>query len=404
MTSQAPDAPLRQALRSWLRPPRAHGEIIEGRTVSFLELFYDLVYVVLIAQISHTLASAPSGEATRDFVVLFALIWFAWLNGSLYHELHGGDDGRSRTYIFIQMTILCGLAVYAGHAGDTPDDGRGFAIVYTLLLVVLGWQWLDVRRHDTPDMRPLADRYLAGLAVIAALTFASALVDHDVRRVLWVVAVVLIVVAGVAQSLRTNPTTEPALRVTESMAERFGLFTIIVLGEVVVGVVDGVTESERTGEVIVTATLALFVGFGIWWNYFDFVGRRGPSPGPGARTVWVYGHLVVAAAIAATGAGMVSLIGHADDSRTPTNTAWLTAGGTAATALAIAVIAGALPADPGRRRVPVLLLGTAAVGAIIAVVHPAPWVLALALAVMLFAVWIDAFVLHARHGQPIGQP
>ena len=81
----------------WFRPPRPHGHVIEDRSVSFLELFYDLVFVVLIAQIAHTLAGDATWEGVRDFVVVFGLIWIAWVNGTLYHDLHGGEDGRRRT-------------------------------------------------------------------------------------------------------------------------------------------------------------------------------------------------------------------------------------------------------------------------------------------------------------------
>jgi hypothetical protein len=86
----------------WFRPPRPHGDVIEDRSVSFLELFYDLVFVVLIAQIAHTLARNVTWTGVREFVVVFGLVWIAWIHGTLYHDLHGGEDGRSRSYIFIR--------------------------------------------------------------------------------------------------------------------------------------------------------------------------------------------------------------------------------------------------------------------------------------------------------------
>ena len=119
--------------------------------MSFVELFYDLVFVVLIGQLAHTLAGHTTWTGLRDFVVVFGLVWIAWINGTLYHDLHGGEDGRSRTYIFVQMALLVLLAVFAGHAADDPADGRGFAIVYTLLLLFITWKWFDVRRFDTPE-------------------------------------------------------------------------------------------------------------------------------------------------------------------------------------------------------------------------------------------------------------
>ena len=129
----------------------------------------------------------------RDFVVVFGLIWIAWINGTLYHDLHGGEDGRSRTYIFVQMSLLAVLAVFAGHAADDSSDGRGFAIVYTLLLLFIAWQWFDVRRFDSPEWRRVAGGYVAGMVVIAAIVLASAFVDNPETRVsFWAFAVVLL--------------------------------------------------------------------------------------------------------------------------------------------------------------------------------------------------------------------
>ncbi|HEX6511991.1 MAG TPA: low temperature requirement protein A [Chloroflexota bacterium] len=129
---------------------------------------------------------------------------------------------------------------------------------------------------------------------------------------------------------------------TGSLVERFGLFTIIVLGEVVFGVVDGLSSAERDALTITTGMLALWMGFGLWWIYFDLVGRRLPRDRGGAVASWVLGHLPLTLSIAAAGAGMVSLIGHAHDARTPTGTAWLLAGAVATGLLALTLIERAL--------------------------------------------------------------
>lgn len=394
------DRPLAVGIRAWLRPPRAHGEVIEGRTVSFLELFYDLVFVVLIAQIAHTLAGDVSWSGVRDFVLVFALIWVAWANGSTYHELHGGDDGRSRSYIFAQMSLLVVLSVFAGHATVDTGDGRGFAAVYAVLLVLIGWQWFDVRRHDAPGMRPLATGYVLGVGAVAAVMAASALVGSDgVRLVLWLVALVV----GFTVTLVQSPRFGDALRVTESMSERFGLFIIIVLGEVVVGVADGLAEADSSVRTVATGLVALGIGFGLWWNYFDFIGRRLPRPGSAPRGIWVYGHFPLAMSIAATGAGMVSLIEHAAGSRVPANTAWLIAGAVAAAAASLAVVTTTMDVHPGRRLVPYTLLAAGAASLALAALRPAPWILALGLNLALLAVWVEAFVRHARQGLPIAE-
>ncbi len=383
----------------WFRPPRPHGHVEEDRSVSFIELFYDLVFVLLIAQIAHTLADHVTWAGVRDFVVVFGLIWIAWINGTLYHDLHGGDDGRSRTYIFTQMSLLVLLAVFTGHAADDATDGRGFAIVYTLLLLFIAWQWFDVRRFDTPEWRRVAGRYVAGMLMIAVIVLASIFVDNPTTRVwFWAVAVGLTALGNAASTF--SPRTEEmiaALAPTHSMVERFGLFTIIVLGEVVVGVADGVASSEHNFVTILTAILAMWVGFGFWWNYFDFVGGR--LPGAGRKQFgWMFAHFPLSVSISAAGAGMVGLIEHAGESRTPAPTAWLVAGATAGVALSIVALTFSIGTHPARRAVPYTLTAAAGAALIAAAIRPTPWLLAAVLWALMGMVWFEAFTRHARQG------
>lgn len=395
---------LGSAVRQWFRPPRPHGEVIEDRVVSPLELFYDLVFVVLIAQIAHTLAGNVSWRGVGDFTVVFALIWFAWLNGSLYHELHGGEDGRSRSFIFAQMTLLVVLAVYAGHAADDVSDGQGFAVVYTVLLGLLGIQWAGVRRQDDGLLAALTMRYVASLGLVGIIVGASALVDDPAQRVwIWAAAVAVAALAMLAPILRRDPVVDQALQVTESLAERFGLLIIIVLGEVVVGVVDGLSEAGRDARTIATGLLALAIGFGFWWNYFDFAGRRVPRPEPRYRAIWMCAHLPLALATAAAGAGMVGLVEHAAASRTPAPTAWLIGGAAALLAASLAALVAVVEPHPGRRLVPISLSAVAGVSLLLAALRPAPWLLALGLQLALSSVWVEAFIRHARTGVPIAE-
>ena len=112
MTSETPGR-----FKRWFwRPPRAHGEVIADRQVSVLELFYDLVYVAVIGQAAHHLAEHVTVRGVAEFAVVFALIWIAWINGSLYLELHGREDGRTRSIVFAQMGILVLLAVFTAEA------------------------------------------------------------------------------------------------------------------------------------------------------------------------------------------------------------------------------------------------------------------------------------------------
>ena len=386
----------------WFRPPRAHGDVDRERTVSFLELFYDLVFVLLIAQIAHTFAVHVSWTGLRDFVVVFGLIWIAWINGTLYHDLHGGEDGRSRMYIFGQMALLVVLAVFTAHAADKPDDGRGFAIVYTILLLFIAWQWFDVRRFDSPEWQGVAGGYVAGMLVIAAIVLASAFVnDPETRVYFWAVAVGLTLVGNLVLILRPrDEAIAEATRPTESLVERFGLFIIIVLGEVIVGVAEGLSSEDRSLVTIATGIIALGIGFGFWWNYFDFVGGREPAA-TRFSGAWIFGHLPLAIGISATGAGMVSLIENAGDARTPAPTAWLVSGGVAAVALSIVLLTFTINRHPARQAVPFTLTAAAVGSLVIAAVRPAPWLLALVVYSLLSVVWFEAFLRHDREGVAI---
>ncbi|MFG1665237.1 low temperature requirement protein A [Streptomyces sp. Y7] len=397
--------PLGAGTRRWLfRPPRRHGEVDTGRSVSFLELFYDLVYVVLVGQAAHTLAEHFTWRGTATFAVVFGLIWIAWLNGTLFYELHGREDGHTRSLIFVQMLLLSLMAVYVGHADG--DDGRTLAVLYALLLALLTYQWFSVYRQDAPELRKTPRRYLivmvAGIIVIAASVPLSA----DARLVLWAVFVVAwcAVECVILISWRRMPSYDV---VTEPMVERFGLFIIIVLGEVVIGVVNGLTDTERSTLVTTTGLLGLAVGFGFWWNYADLVSRRMPRETGHSLATWIFVHLPLSMAVAAAGAGMVGLVEHATEHRTPTAVSWLM-GGSVAVMLITTVVLLATLTDYDR--IPAVyksvqtVLVTAAVGALVAGwSRPAPWLLALILLLLLSATWLFAFIRWMSQGSLINE-
>jgi low temperature requirement protein LtrA len=394
-----PPMTLGAGLRRWfLRPPRPHGEVIEDRTVSFLELFYDLVYVVLIAQVAHTLAEDVWWSGVLDFAVVFGLIWIGWFNGALFHELHGREDGRNRSFIFLQMGILTVLAVFAGHARST--DGEQFALTYAVLLAVLLWQWASVYRTDRPEYRPGALAYLVGLVVSIGALLVSAGMGDTGRLAVWAAVVVGAIVLVVVYMLRTSDDWL-GIRATGSMAERFGLFIIIVLGEVVFGVVDGLRGVEDLDfRTVATGVLGLSIAFGFWWTYFDYVGRRLPRQDAGSLVLWLYSQLPIALAVAATGAGMVSLIEHAADARTPEPSSWLLAG--SVSVLLIALVATIVTLADYRRLTALyrplavaLLLGALAALAV-GWARPAPWLLATLLDLILIAIWSFAFARRLR--------
>jgi len=346
-TDSVPSQTLARFKRWFWRPPRAHGDTILDRRVSPLESLYDLVYAAVISQAALPLEQHVSAHQTVTFAIVFALIWIAWTNGSLYLELHGREDGRTRAFVFVQMVILALVAVFA--ATTAGDGGRAFALAYAAFLAVMTWLWYAVQRQDRverPEFDVVTGRYVNGLLLSVAVMLVSAVLPVEPRLIAWAaVAVGWIVLVLLLLNNEAGKT--PRITPTESLVERFGLFTIIVLGEVVFGVVAGLSAAEHGRTTIATGLIALVVGFGFWWIYFDVVGGRLPNRDGRAVANWMVSHCPITLSIAAAGAGMISLIEHAHDARTPVSTAWLLTGAVAIGLLAMIVAANAL--DDARR-------------------------------------------------------
>ena len=392
--SVPPDKPGALAhFRSWFwQRPRAHGEIEAERSVSFLELFYDLVYVVVISQAAHHLAGHVSPRGYVEFAIVFGLVWIAWVNGTLYYELHGREDGRTRTFVFLQMGILALLAVFTGDAAG--QTAAPFAGVYALFLIVMTWLWYAVRRHDRPEYMAVTARYMAAMVVSLLVIVASVFLPTDARLVTWAGFVLGWLTLMLVFGWRSRHRLMLGIVPTESMVERFDLLVIIVLGEVVVGVVDGLSGVDQDPLTLGTGMVALVVGFGLWWIFFDFAGRRMPRGDGLTLYAWMESHLPFAMAIVGAGAAMVGLIAHAHDARTPTDIAWLLAGSVALGLLALVGTIRSL-VDYERhvtvyRPLILAMVGGAVAALLVGWWQPVPWLLVLALVAILSTTWAFA--------------
>lgn len=388
--------------RHFWQPPRAHGEVVEGREVSFLELFYDLVYVVVVSQAARHLAVDVTWAALGRFAVVFGLVWLAWVNGAVYHDLHGRAEGRTRSYVFLQMGVLALLAVFTAEA--TAGDGPAFALVYSAYLFLLGWLWYSVRRRDDPVFRPVTTPYIAGVVASAAVIGVSALLPPTTRLAVWAAVVVGWLAGITVLDWRNGATRDTSANASESMVERFDLFTIIVLGEVVVGVVTGIADAGRAPMAVLTGILGLGIGFAYWWSYFDLVGGRPVRHDRGALSRWLVGHLPVTMTIAATGGVMVSMVEHASDGHAPAPAAMVLSVSVAAGVLALVLIASSLAdwRDLGHvyRPVSVSLAAAAVVALLLGWLAPPPWLQILTLTLTLGLVWLYGILTWFSSTQP----
>lgn len=381
------------------QPPRPHGgPLPHDRVVGPLELFYDLAVVVLVAQAAHRLAGHLTWSGLGEYAAVFTLVWIAWANGSLHHELHGHEDARARSTFLLQILVLVVMAAMIPQAGGAR--GAAFAISTAVLFVVLAALWLLAARGDSAEYRRSSRLFVGGTAGCALLLAGSAFLPSGARVWAWGAIDAAYLAGFAALALTVIPGRENGLTVTDALIERFGLFTIIVLGETLTNVA-GALSARPVGALTVTVGLvAVVVGFGAWWTYFDFAGHREPRPSSGAGLRWMAGHLPLTAAIAAMGAAMADLVDHAHDGRTPAATAWTLGAGTAVVLGATMAVASTLLVwrldHDLYRPLGRVCLGVAAACLALAAARPAPVVLGVGLVLLLGVPW--GFAVRHRFG------
>ena len=260
------------------------------RKVTWLELFFDLVFAAAVAQVASPLRDDYSAAGLLRFAILFILIWWAWTGHALFSTRFDTDDLVQRLLTLLQMF---GVAVMAANAGDALDSrsSAGFAAAYAVLRFILVFQYF--RARQVVDARSLTRTYLTGHGTAAALWLASALVPAPERYWIWVIAFAIDLGtpwAAVRHSVSLPPD-------AAHLPERFGLFTIILLGESVIAVMHGIEHQEHWS---VPAAGSAFTGMGIafaiWWWYFDRAAAASHKPVRSRRDairlhVWSYAHL-----------------------------------------------------------------------------------------------------------------
>ena len=325
--------------RRLIRPPhlRSAEGLEVGRRVTWMELFFDLVFVAAVAQVGTHLRDDYSVQGIARFSVLFVLIWWAWLGHTTYCTRFDTDDMVQRGLTGLQMFLAIVMAINATGALGSRDSA-GFAAAYSVMRFVLVVQYLRVRR--VARARELTARLAAGCAVAAALWLASALVDPPLRFWLWGLALLIDV---------TTPLliTSHQIRVPHDAAhlpERYGLFSIILLGESVVSVMHGMESQEYWSVSAASAAiLGLVLIVVVWWWYFDgidAVGERFVRSSKDALRfhIWSYAHLPLYLAIAATGVGLEHVIATATDAPLHEPEAWILCGSVAMLMAAMTVI------------------------------------------------------------------
>jgi low temperature requirement protein LtrA len=319
-----------------IAPLRARSPHEAHRVSTPLELFFDLVIVVAVAQaasgLHHSLSEGHPGQGVLTYAMVFFGIWWAWMNFTWFASAYDNDDVTYRLLVLVQLT---GALVFAAgiprfQAGDLRVGVGGYVLM-RLALVTL---WLRASRAD-PERRACARRYAFGVLLLQSAWVLSLLVPRSLTlAVFWILAACEVLVPAWAE--RSAPTPWHP----EHISERYGLFTIITLGESILAA--SVAVRSATGAGASTALLlpivagGLLIVFSFWWLYFERPGSE-VLTSRRASFLWGYGHYFVFAAAAAVGAGLAVAVDQATDR---TSVSPVAAG--AAVAVPVAVYLGCL--------------------------------------------------------------
>jgi len=270
-------------------PPKLQRDISRDRRVTWLELFFDLIYVVAIGRVSVALEQGHDWAAVAKTAVIFVAVWWAWVGQTFYLARFDSDDLIHRIVTMIQMFAVAAMAIAIPHA--VAEGSSTFVIAYCCVRLVLILEYFRAAYH-IPESRPLALHYGLGFTLAAGIWLASLAFEPSIRCLVWIVALFVdygtpLTARGIAQRFPPHLTHLP---------ERFGLFTLIVIGESVAGVVLGLQSGGLSSTAILCGALAWIGAFSIWWCYFDGI-RGAEARGMGNRLEarqfqrWMYYHL-----------------------------------------------------------------------------------------------------------------
>lgn len=285
----------------------------EHRAATPLELFFDLVFVVAIAQaaagLHHAIAANHASEGLLQYTLIFFAIWWAWMSFTWFATSFDTDDVPYRLAIFVQLT---GALILAAGVPDAFED-LDFKLVtlgYVVMRVPLIALWFRAGRSNEAN-RAASVRMAVGIAVLQLFWVALAFSPKTWTLPGFLVLLVfeLAVPAWALGRLGVNWH-------AHHVAERYGLLTIIVLGESILAISMAVRATMDAGElstaVIPSVVGGLLIVYSLWWIYFDRPAHHQLKSFRRAF-IWGYGHYLIFAAGAAVGAGIAVSVDYATD-------------------------------------------------------------------------------------------
>jgi low temperature requirement protein LtrA len=274
------------------------------RAATPLELLFDLSFVVAVAsaaaKLHHSLTEDHIGHGLLGYVLVFFAIWWAWLNFTWFASAYDTDDVLYRITTLVQITGVLVLAAGVPRA----FDGADFTVItigYVVMRLAMVAQWLRAAYSD-PERRACALRYASGITLVQVGWVARLALPDGLLLPAFVLLGICELLVPVWAERHVSTTYHP-----DHVVERYGLFTLIVIGESILAATNAIQSGVDAGEhvtgLVTLAVAGLVIVFGMWWVYFDHPAQD-LLGSLRASFTWGYGHFLVFASIAAVGAGL----------------------------------------------------------------------------------------------------
>lgn len=300
-----------------LHAPRLRGRMTARdphephRASTPLELLFDLCFVVAIAQASarlhHGIAADHAASAVVGYGIVFFAIWWAWMGFTWFASAYDTDDVPYRLLVLVQIAGVLVLAAGVARGLDGLDF-RAIVAGYVLMRIGLVAQWLRAARSH-PEGRTAALRYAGGLVALQLAWLLLLLLPRALQLPGWLVLALCELAVPVWAERAARTPWHP-----HHIAERYGLMTLIVLGESILAATVAVQAAMDAGasaaRLLAVAAGGLLIIFSMWWLYFGEAAHE-RLRSRRAAFIWGYGHLLIFGAAAAVGAGLAVAADHA---------------------------------------------------------------------------------------------
>jgi low temperature requirement protein LtrA len=290
--------------------PYLHREEDENRErrVTWLELFFDLMFVILISQLSLKLYGNVNLNTIFEFVITFLPVWWVWIGTTFYNERFETQGLENRFFYLILMFPILGMSLFSKES--TSSTSAYYALFYSLARTFIIILWGRATYH-VREFRKVGIIYVTGFSVSIILFILSIFITPPERFYVWAFAIFL---EFLTPFLTLNKQKHLPKLSTSKRPERFGLLIIIALGELIVNITSGLKlVKEYDLNVVLLVFASVFLSFLLWATYFDFIGRRVPKASMFVGITWTHLHLPFVMSIVGLGASFYNAIANTNN-------------------------------------------------------------------------------------------